>query len=73
MFTPGGARRSPHVTMYGASYIDTYKDDLTEMFDVGSKQSNHKMAPGKMYNLLVAKYPLMFDIPSETEIKHTLT
>ena len=31
--------------------------------------STWEMAPGKMYELLVAKYPLKFDIPSETEIK----
>ena len=39
------------------------------MFDVGKQQSNLKMAPGKMYDILVAKYPFKFDIPSETEIK----
>ena len=69
VFTPGWARRPRHGTIYGNSYIDTYKDDLAEMFDIGTKQPNLKMAPGKMYDLLVAKYPFRFDIPSETEIK----
>ena len=68
-FKPGWARRPPHGTMYGNSYIDTYKDDLTEIFDIGTKQTNLKMAPGKMHDLLVSKYPCRFDIPSETEIK----
>ena len=69
MFTPGWARRPPHGSMYGNSYIENYKNDLIEMFDVGKQQSNLKMAPGKMYDILVAKYPFSFDIPSETEIK----
>ena len=68
-FTPGWARRPPHGSMYGNSYIENYKNDLIEMFDVGKQQSNLKMAPGKMYDILVAKYPFKFDIPGETEIK----
>ena len=69
MFTPGWARRSPHGSMYGNSSIENYKNDRIEMFDVGTQQSNLKMAAGKMYDLLVTKYPFRFNSPSETEIK----
>ena len=37
LFTPGWTRQSPHGSMCGNSSIDTYENDLMEMFDVGKQ------------------------------------
>ena len=68
-FYPGWARRPKHGHLYGTNYIDEFKNDLINMFDVGSKDSSRKMNAGKMRERLICLYPNRFSIPSELEIK----
>jgi len=69
IFQPGWAQRQGNSELYGATYIEDFKDDLLQMFEKGQNNSGAKMNPGKMREQLVQKYPLKFAIPGETEIK----
>ena len=38
------------------------------MFQDGKTDKSHKMGPGRMREMLIAKYPDRLDIPSESEL-----
>ena len=69
LFQPGWAQRKGNSELYGATYINEFKDELLEMFEKGQNNSGQKMNPGKMREQLLQKYPFKFAIPGETEIK----
>jgi len=68
-FENGWARRRGHGKSYGVSYIESYEEDLKEMFGAGAANSSNKMSAGKMREVLIEKYPCRFSLPGETEIK----
>ena len=48
IFQPGWAQRKGNSKLYGATYINDFKDELLEMFEKGQNNSGQKMNPGKM-------------------------
>ena len=67
-FPPGWARRPKNGKLYGRKYIEAYREEITEMFERGSRISSEKVSAPAMWEVLVMKYPRRYDIPSEQEI-----
>ena len=55
--------------MYGEAYINKYKPLLKEFFDDGKRNSSKKMNAAMMKTELRKRFPNVFSIPGETEIK----
>ena len=68
-FKNGWARRRGYRKSYGVSYIESYEEDLKEMFGAGAANSSNKMSADRMREILIEKYPCRFSLPGETEIK----
>lgn len=68
-FPRSWARRADYGKIYGAKYIDDYKEDLFEMFTAGEEDKAHKKGPGKMLDCLKQRYPGVLKLPSEIEIR----
>ena len=64
-----GRRCQTDSTLYGESFIETYKDILKGYLEDGNRNSSVKMNAAMMQDQLKQKFPNMFSIPYETEIK----
>ena len=62
----------PFFFFNGKSHISNYLDDIEELFQRGKKNSSDKMNRAQVRDVLVAKYPNWFIIPSETVIKQEI-
>ena len=68
-FRKGWAQRSRvNGTLYGKRNINNYKQDISEMFMLGKRDSEKKMNLAIMLENLKQKYTNLFSLPSETEI-----
>ena len=65
----GWARRPAYGIQYGPKYISIYQNDITEFFNKGKGTCAEKLSPAHMLHLLKQKYPGVFRLPSETEIR----
>ena len=65
----GWARRQKRREMYGAKYIEPYKQIMIELFRQGSKDKDKKMGPGAMRDYLIKQHPDIFTLPGFTEIQ----
>ena len=68
----GWARRQRGQKTYGVSYLSEYSDDIEELFNRGQKSKSKKMNASIMQSHLKNRYPGVFSIPSETEIKQEI-
>ena len=71
-FQGGWACSKPQGHKYGRKYIDPFKKDIEEIFQVGVSNKNIRIGPGRMLNNLRRKYPGRLDLPSETEIRQAI-
>ena len=72
IFQGGWACSKPQGQKYGRKYIDPFKKDIEEMFQMGISNKNVRVGPGRMLNNLRKKYPGRLDLPSETEIRQAI-
>ena len=72
-FIPGWAKRPPHGHCYGKKYISSFMDDILQMIQDGETDKSHKMGPGRMREMLIAKYPDRLDMPSESELQQDIS
>jgi hypothetical protein len=68
-FPRGWARRADYGEIYGAKYIDAYKEEIFDMFTAGEENKANKKGPGKMLDCLRRKYAGVLKLPSEIEIR----
>lgn len=69
----GWARRTALRETAGSRYVEKYKADVQNLFDIGSKDSAKKLSPSGMREALLKMYPGRFDIPSESYIQKAIS
>lgn len=69
----GWACTPQHGKMYGKKYIGPFKEEILNMFLEGETDIAQRRGPGQMLEALMHKYPGRIDLPSETEIRQTIT
>lgn len=72
-YVKGWAKAKQHGQKYGRKYVDPFKQDIVEMFNIGNENEALKRGPGKMLSELRRKYPGRLDLPSETEIRSVIS
>lgn len=72
-FKPGWALRPKQGTLYGKKYISKYAREICQMFEEGLRDKAMRMGPNRMLDELSRKYPNVFDLPSESEIRSAIS
>eukprot|EP00049_Salpingoeca_infusionum_P013069 m.244130 g.244130 ORF g.244130 m.244130 type:complete len:880 (-) comp15351_c0_seq3:204-2843(-) len=70
---PGWARRPRSGKMYGAKYVDAYRQDLESLFHIGAKDTSNKVGPSAVLEALRDKYPGRYSLPGEGDITSIIT
>jgi hypothetical protein len=65
----GWAWRPNHGKVYGATYIEKYREDIQEMYNQGAMTESDKMSPAFMLEKLKLRYPGRYSLPGENEIR----
>ncbi|KNC81221.1 hypothetical protein SARC_06449 [Sphaeroforma arctica JP610] len=65
----GWARRRPHGSQYGTTFITKYPSDIRTYFELGEQDSARKMQPGAMLDQLRTDYPVCYSLPGENETR----
>ena len=66
----GWGRRKKRGDMYGAKYMnEEYKAICTVLFELGEEDSSQKKGPNHMYDFLRRKFPELYSLPTENEIR----
>ena len=73
VFSPGWAKTRAHGSKYGRKYIEPFRQEIVEMFNVGKADSAKKKGPGRMLAELTRRYPHRLDLPSESEIRQCIS
>lgn len=72
-FQKGWAKAKRHGHKYGRKYVDPFRQDIVDMFNLGEQNDAMKRTPGKMLVELRRKYPGRLDLPSETEVRSVIS
>jgi len=72
-FSAGWARTRAHGSKYGRKYIEPFRQEIVEMFNMGKADSAKKKGPGRMLAELKRRYPSRLDLPSESEIRQCIS
>lgn len=55
--------------MYGAKYIQDYKEDVEELFNCGAVEPGKTLDHARMLEHLAKTYPHRYNLPGENEIR----
>ena len=68
-FAQGWAIRPGNGHMYGEKYIDRYRSEIEECYNLGEADSKNKRSPAQMVEMLQNKYPSEFCLPAEHDVR----
>lgn len=69
----GWAKEPKKGTSLGECSMEEFRDQVKEWFDIGSATPGQKMSAARMLHLLVAKYQMRYDLPTEKQINSLIT
>ena len=71
--TGGWSCERKHGKNHGHKHIAPFRKEVEEMFVAGIDDISKRLGPGRMLAQLKKRHPSRFDLPSENEIRQTIS